>query len=85
MLYRIYTERINVQKVCQLVSKRYAGFTLLDANGYWENEKEKSLIVEIIGDEKERESVRKLASEIKVANSQQAVLVQELKNNNYIV
>ena len=83
MLYRILTEDKNRPNVIGLVTKRFPGFTLLSAQGYWQGTAENSLALEI--DTDKTEDVFNLAREIKAANGQQAVLVQELSSKATLV
>ena len=85
MLYRIYTENKNQKEIEKIVSKAFDGFTIFKAKGFWRLQEEKSLIIEIESPRIGKEKVNKLAKRIKKANSHEAVLVQEIKNNNWLV
>ncbi len=76
-VYRIYTENINRDNVVQIVGEHFEGFTLLDGVGYWQGTPEQSLVIEIIGTEKDAANVELVAYKIKKNNHQQAVLIQE--------
>lgn len=73
MIYRIYTEDLNRDKVNAIVGKYFSGHTIIAAEGTWLQEPEKSLIVEIITDD--RKKVFRIAAEIKRTNNQESVLV----------
>jgi len=76
-LYRIYTEHKDVEKVAKIVGRYFKGFTLLNGIGYWQGVPEQSLVIEIIGTESDATKVELVAYEIKKANTQEAVLIQE--------
>lgn len=84
MLYRIFTEDKNKHQIEAIVNKYYPGFTLYKGEGFWRLQKEKSLIIEIITEEHETK-INKIAKEIKKVNKQEAVLVQKIKNNQWLV
>jgi len=85
MLYRIFTEDINRKQVEGIVGSKYIGYTLLNATGVWNGQKEKSLIVEIITEKPEPKKVRWIAEKIKSHNNQEAVLIQTLKDNMELI
>lgn len=84
MLYRIFTENKNKKKLEKIISKHFEGFTLYKATGFWRLQKEKTLIIEIIEDIPV-DRINNLAKDIKKANKQEAVLVQKLQNNSWLV
>jgi len=83
--FRIYTEDINRDKIQKLLSKYFKGFTLFEAQGFWRLQKENSLVIEILGETDILERVNQVAKEIKETNNQEAVLVQKLKNNHWLI
>lgn len=87
MLYRIFTENINKPEIASITSKQFDGFTMLEGVGYWQGERENSLVVEIIAPDTRdnHERVNTIAREIKQANKQQAVLVQVMQNDSYLI
>jgi len=85
MLYRIYTENKNQKAIEKIVSKAFEGFTIFKAKGFWRLQAEKSLIIEIESPTIGRDAVNKIAKDIKESNKQESVLVQEIKNNNWLV
>jgi len=76
-VYRIYTENVNREDIIRIVGEHFEGFTLLNGVGYWQGTPEQSLVIEIIGTEKDSANVELVAYKIKKNNHQQAVLVQE--------
>ncbi len=84
MLYRIYTKDLNNNRVQQIASKYFPGFTITKSMGYWQGQKENSVVLEIVTN-KQDAKVRKLAKEIKIANKQEAVLVQRINNNQWLI
>ena len=84
MLYRIFTENKNLETIEKIVSKYYEGFTLVKGQGYWRLQKENSLIIEIVTDDTDK-LISDLALEIKKANKQEAVLIQKIANNQWLI
>ena len=86
MLYRIFTEDIpeNRHAIESIIGKYFEGFTLVKSKGFWRLQKEDSLIIEIVTDDTDA-LISQLAREIKTANSQEAVLIQKIKNNQWLV
>ena len=80
MIFRIYTENKNLDRVIQLASNRFPGFTLFKATGVWNGVAENSVVIEIVntGERSDRSVeliVHALAEDIRVLNEQDAVLV----------
>ena len=88
MLYRLYTEDINQDRIIEIVSSHFEGFTLLSGQGYWKGEtriyQEQSVIIEIVSDCK-LDQIVKLAELIKIENSQESVLIQAIDNSQFYV
>lgn len=84
MLYRIFTEDVNREKIEAILTKYYPGFTITKAKGYWRLQKEDSLIIEIVTEDTDT-TIKQIAGEIKTENNQQAVLIQKIKNQQFWV
>jgi uncharacterized membrane-anchored protein YitT (DUF2179 family) len=84
MLYRIFTENKNHAEIEKIINKYYDGYTLIKGEGFWRLQKENSLIIEIVTEDNESK-VNAIAKEIKIANNQEAVLIQRIKNNQWYV
>lgn len=78
-LYRIYTEKKNIGAIENLLNIYFKGYTLINGTGYYEGEKENSLIVEVIlepsGTNLNHDNLQKIADEIKKFNNQKSVLI----------
>ena len=85
MLYRICTENKNREQVEAIVAKRFDGFTVFEAKGYWKGQDEASLVIEVIPPEINEDNILGLAEDIKALNSQESVLIQELSCVSYFV
>ena len=80
-LYRICTEATGAMRevVIKIVGDVFNGFTVIDTDGVWVSEHEKSMIIELMlpplwdNDDK----VTAVCEAIKQANEQQAVLVMQ--------
>lgn len=84
MLYRIFTENVNQSTIEKIINKYFEGFTLVKAAGYWRLQKEHSLIIEVVTDDTDK-LINDLATEIKAVNKQEAVLIQKINNNQWLV
>lgn len=71
--FKIYTERLNEEKIKELLSISFDGFTIIHTKGFWKGASEDSVIVEIIT--KNATLVKAIAEQIKKFNKQEAVLV----------
>ena len=60
MLNRIYigsnnkTGRLEYEKVVAITAKEFNGFTAIKTNGYWKSKLEKSIVIEIETEEKNK-------------------------------
>lgn len=81
MEYRIITEDLNRDKIIELVSYHYSGFSITENTGFWNHEQEKSITISIIaaGSLKNLQIVRSIAESIRVLSKQESVLVTEHK------
>ena len=86
MIYRILTENKNRQGLENILKRRFLGFTVTEATGYWQGAREASLIIDIdtLGEEG-KIGVYQTAREIKDYNGQESVLVQEIASTSLLV
>jgi len=82
-LYRICTEDKNRDKVERIVTGCFPGFTIIEAKGYWEGVREDSLVIELVTEDEERVNI--VATRIKVVNEQQAVLIQRIECDKWLI
>lgn len=77
-LYRICTENKNYQDIRIYLDQHFPnGYTMIGTWGFWQGQREKSLIIEIVLDVPYMESgIGKLVYWLKKFNDQQAVMVQ---------
>jgi hypothetical protein len=76
-LYRLFTERKNVKNLMMLISESFGGFTIYETTGYWSGKKERSLCIEIAGNETDIPlRMNRLCRQICGYNKQECVLVQ---------
>ena len=80
-LYRIFTENVNKQRICKLISGYFDGFTVFETTGYWKGCQEQSLCIEIMADSYDISvpgKINALSQAICLGNEQESVLIQEL-------
>jgi hypothetical protein len=75
-LFRIATERKNVELVKKLLCSQGFDFTIFFCEGAWHGSTEDSMIIEFAN--QSRTSVENIAFAIKALNQQDAVLLQEV-------
>lgn len=83
--YRIYTEDKNKDQIKAIVSTHFLGYTMYEASGVWNRQEEKSLIIEIVGEESREVDINKVAKKIKAYNGQEAVLITKSKVESRLV
>jgi hypothetical protein len=75
-VYRIYTEEKNKTAIVQLVAREFESFTLQPTLGYYRNQSEKSIVIEIVGGSANQ--IKRLAARICKMNGQKSVLILKL-------
>jgi len=80
-LYRIFTENKNYAAITDRLDIQFPdGYTIINANGAWQGQREKSLIIEIVSDSPSIESdIGKLAYWLKKYNEQDVVLLEVIE------
>jgi len=81
-LYRVCTENKNHNEILNYLDKHFPdGYTIIHANGTWQGIQEKSLVIEIMGDENTvGERIDQFAYWLKKQNNQQAIMLQVITN-----
>ena len=74
-LYRIQTEGVNRGVIEREISTRFDGFTILIGTGYWRGVKETALVIEILAEAEDRDTILCIAGWIKEFNEQESVAV----------
>lgn len=85
ILYRIFTEDKNRDKVKMLTRLFFPEFTMHPADGEWDGYPEKSLIIEVALNSDRDAEVNTLAEMIKKTNKQQAILILRFENENWLI
>ena len=77
-LYRVCTENKNYPDILDYLDEHFPdGYTVIHANGAWQGIREKSLVIEIMGEDDPTESIlEQFAYWLKKHNKQQAILIQ---------
>lgn len=71
--FKIYTENLNEDKIKELLSISFDGFTIIHTKGFWKRTEEDSIIVEILTENETL--IKAIAQVIKGFNKQEAVLI----------
>ena len=74
-MFRIYTEDLDRAGIERIVSARFEGFTEISAIGFWQGQRENSLVIEISTSDADK--VNEIAESIRVFNHQTSVMVTE--------
>jgi len=83
-LYRVCTENKNYNDILDYLDKHFPdGYTVIHANGAWQGQREKSLVIEICYRDRFSEhnippDIESFAYWLKNHNKQQAVMIQVL-------
>jgi len=77
-LYRVCTENKNYPDILDYLDNYFQdGYTVIHANGAWQGVREKSLVIEIVGNISDtRLAIESLAYWLRKYNKQQTVLIQ---------
>lgn len=81
-LYRVCTENKNYSDILDYLDKHFPdGYTVIHANGAWQGKREKSLVIEIVGEEVpplagQNADIGKLIWWLKKCDQQQTVMLQ---------
>ena len=86
-LYRICTENKNYNYIVEQLDKYFPdGYTIINTNGAWQGQHEKSLVIEIVSDTSQTKlDIKKLAYLLKKMNNQQAVMLQVIEVDSYLL
>ena len=71
--HRILTEDIDRSLIVDILTKYFDSFSIVPQVGYWKGKEEKSLSIELIG--ASEKTVLRASEEIRIANSQEAIIV----------
>ena len=86
MLYRILTENKKREWIEKLVSEKFNAYTIYETIGHWNGKAESTLIIEIDSlDDVADIQVRRLATDIKFTNGQEAILIQRIESRSSLV
>jgi len=77
-LYRVCTENKNYPDILNYLDEHFSdGYTIINTNGTWQGVREKSLVIEIIGEDDPTEPALELfAYWLEKHNKQKAILIQ---------
>ena len=88
MLYRILTEDKNILSIRTIVSGKFKSFTMIQALGCYEGQKEDTLIIEIdtlgLHEKEAYAKVEEITNQISILNQQESVLVQQISVDSWL-
>lgn len=82
-MYRILTERKNVDSIKRVLCGYCLDYTLLEGQGSWHGQREESLIIEL--DSASEDIAERAAQAIKNINNQEKVLLQEIAVRSQLI
>lgn len=74
------THELEVEKITEVISGTFDGFTASEVVGYWKGSKERSLRVEVVTDE-EPAVLARVAKELAQQLNQESVMLELLTSN----
>ena len=74
------TKELEMEKIEEIVSSHFDGFTAFEVVGYWKGSKERTLKVEVITEESPSK-LAKIGKEIKEKLEQEAVIMEIINSN----
>lgn len=76
------THKLETKRSIDIVSKYFEGFTAYEVIGYWKGSKEKTLKVEIVGEDSSSSVIiTKMCKELKEALHQEAIMLEKVTSN----
>jgi len=77
MIIRLYTEDKNREAIKEIVGQHFDGYSLIPCVGVWKGTEENGLIIEVVASQLQfpRKACQKIAKAIKGKNTQEAVLM----------
>ena len=82
-MYRIMTENKDLPKIERLLSDLGLDFTAYQCKGCWHGTLEESLVLDFVADS--FDAIMKAAEEIRTMNEQEAVYVQKIPEETWVV
>ncbi len=84
-VYKVYTQDLERSVIEVIVNREFPAFTIYQGVGYWKNEQEKTLIIEVVSSvdasnhaddaREERRKILRICEEIRHFNSQESVML----------
>lgn len=81
-IHRIYTESKNERQIVRLASVRFSSFTVQPTAGYYQGERERSIVLEVVG--ARQRDVDELAESIRRMNGQKSVLIVKTRGTSKV-
>ena len=80
-MYRILTEDKNREMIHEILKTRVKGYTITEGTGSWQGVEEKCLAIDLV--DVRLHTAKSIATEIKIWNRQESVLVLEIPITEY--
>lgn len=74
------TKQLEIEKIEDIISNHFDGFTASEVIGYWKRSKERTLKVEVITSETP-ENLARIGRELKTKLEQESVLLEIVESN----
>ena len=83
--FRIYTEYIHTRHIAKIVDKYFSSFSMFSGIGYYNDERERCLVIEVVTGHGRNEDIASICREINTINHQKCCLVTSEPVNMFIV
>ena len=80
-MYRILTEDKNREMIHEILKAHVTGYTITEGTGSWQGVEEKCLAIDLV--DVRLHTAKSIATEIKIWNKQESVLVLEIPITEY--
>jgi hypothetical protein len=79
------TGQVEIDKIVRYIGHVFSGFTIVDSIGYWQGKAEKSIVVTIFTDEKDRWFMIEYVKGLATMLMQDCIILQTIKADNPIL
>lgn len=83
MIYRVYTENKNKDKIIEAFTASFDGFTVFEGQGFWRGVAEPSIVIEMLTSDSV--TLHKVCEWVKWYNKQEAVLIVAIQETSELI